>query len=66
MEDVEEADADIDETVRRLAEGNRLEGDNSLARSRLQFSAEPLALGSRVRSERPQTATKPKARSRAA
>ncbi len=32
----------------------------------LQFSGEPLALGSRVRSERPQTATKPKARSRAA
>ena len=26
MEDVEEAGADIDETVRRLAEGNRLEG----------------------------------------
>ena len=27
MEDVEEAGADIDETVRRLAEGNRLEGE---------------------------------------
>ena len=27
MEDVEEAGADIDETVRRLAEGNRLKGE---------------------------------------
>jgi hypothetical protein len=27
MEDVEDAGADIDETVRRLAEGSRLEGE---------------------------------------
>ena len=27
MEEVEEAGADIDETVRRLAEGSRLEGE---------------------------------------